>query len=488
VWQLLTESVCLSVLGGAAGVVMAFAGVRALVALAPDGRIPRLGEVHVDGGALAFALAVSVGIGILAGLVPAFSSVRSDLQEALRERGRTAGRSHRRVRGRFVTAEIALAFVLLTGAGLMVKSFARMRSVDTGYDAAGVVTMAVDLPSRAYGDAGHVRGFHDELLGRLTAIPGVRAAGAVSYRPMGDMGIVGNFYVDGPTPLPSGYSVDKTTVSPGYFGAMGVHLIHGRDFSSHDAAGAPGAVVVSESVARAVWPGGDAVGKRVSMGGDPGAHDWLTVIGVVKDVVQDGELKTHSTIYLPYEQTPQLYFISHMTYVVRTAPGLAPPVAAIRAALHEMDPTVPAQALETMDASMLTVVAEPLFQTRLLTTFSLLALLLAAVGTYGVLAFDVAERTREIGIRMALGAQAARVVRMVMGRTLILAAAGVAIGMVGALFATRVLSRFLFEVSPTDPATFGMVAALLVGVACAAALVPAWRAADVDPVQSLKEE
>jgi hypothetical protein len=213
-------------------------------------------------------------------------------------------------------------------------------------------------------------------------------------------------------------------------------------------------VIISESVARLVWPNQNAVGKRISMANHPGPGDWLTVIGVAHDIVQDRALTPQSTVYLPYLQTDPLFFINHMTYVVRTAPGAVNVPPAMRAALRGVDATIPAQALQTMDASMLDVVAEPLFQTRLLTTFSILALLLAAIGTYGVLAYDVAERTREIGIRIALGASVRDVRRLVIGRTLVFATVGIVLGTLGAFAATRLLTRFLFLVAPTDPATF----------------------------------
>jgi ABC-type antimicrobial peptide transport system permease subunit len=246
-------------------------------------------------------------------------------------------------------------------------------------------------------------------------------------------------------------------------------------------------VIISESVARLVWPNQDAVGKRISMASHPGPGDWLTVIGVARDVVQDRALKPQPTIYLPYLQTNPVFFISHMTYVVRTVPGanVAP---AMRAALQDVDASIPAQALQTMDASILDVVAEPLFQARLLTTFSLLALLLAAIGTYGVLAYDVAERTREIGIRMALGAGTRDVRRMIVGRTLWFALVGIALGGIGAIAATRLLTRFLFEVTPTDAVTFAGTAVVLAAVALGAGIVPALRATRVDPIMALRQE
>lgn len=486
--QLLTESALVSGVGGALGVLVALGGVRALRAIAPDGAIPRLQEVRVDASVVGFALAVAVLTGLLFGLVPALEAVRGDLTRGLALGARVIGRSQTRLRGRFVVAELALAFVLLMAAGLMIGSFARMRSVDTGYDASRVTTMSVDLPPTAYPTAEQVRLFHTNVLARLAEIPGVQSVGAVSWRPMGDMGIMGDFRVHGATPLPKGYTVDKPAVSPGYFRAMGIRLLEGRDFTSADGPGTPGVVIVSESVARSVWPGQSAIGKRISMVDNPGAGDWLTVVGVVRDVVQDQGFARHSTVYMSYLQAKPPFFISHMSYVVRTMPGRASVAGAMRHALSGIDPAIPAEALQTMNASMLDLVAGFVFQTTLLSTFSLLALLLAAIGTYGVLAYDVAERTREIGIRMALGARSDRVLRMVMGRTLVLAGVGIAIGVIGALGTTRVLSRFLFGISPTDPAAFGATAAVLVCVALAAATLPAWRASRVDPVIALKEE
>ncbi|TMG01127.1 MAG: ABC transporter permease, partial [Chloroflexi bacterium] len=441
--QLLTESVLIALLGGTAGIIVAFVGLHALLAMAPAGRIPRIDEVHLNGWVLGFTLTVSLVTGILFGVVPARSGARREPREALSHGLRLLGGPHRRLRAGFVTGEIALALVLMTGAGLMIKSFLVMRSLDTGYDASRVVTMAVDLPPIGYAEATRNRAFHTHLLERLARIPGADAVAAVSFRPMAGMGIMGNFSVEGPTPLPHGYSVDKPTVSPGYFRALGIRILAGRDFTPADRGGAPGVVVVSQSVARRLWPGQDAVGKRISMQDDPGPTDWLTVIGVVNDVVQDEQLTRHSTIYLPYLQMTSPGFINHMTYVVRPAPGAANVAPAMRAALRDVDRAVPAQALQTMDQSMLDTIAEPVFQMRLLTGFALLALLLAALGTYGVLAYDVTERTREIGLRLALGATPGNVLRMVLGRTAALALAGALLGLGGALLLTRVLTKSL---------------------------------------------
>ena len=483
--QLLTESVLIALIGAAAGILVAFAGVRALLALAPAGRIPRIDQVHLDGWVLVFTLAVAVITGIAFGVVPARSGARREPQEALGQGTRLVGGSHHGLRSTFVTAEIALALMLLSGAGLMIKSFFMMRSLDTGYDASRVVTMSVNLPQIAYPDAARLQAFHTALLERLTRIPGASAVGAVAFRPMSGAGIMGDFVVEGPTPLPHGYTVDKPTVSPGYFAALGISILAGRDFTPADRAGAPGVVVVSQTVARRLWPNERAVGKRISMQEPPGPNDWLTVIGVVNDVVQDAQLSRHSTIYLPYLQMSSWGFINQMTFVVRPQPAAGNLAPAMRGALRDVDPAVPAQALQTMDQSLMDTIAEPVFQMRLLATFACLALFLAALGTYGVLAYDVTERTREIGLRMALGATPGTVLRMVLGRTATLAFTGAALGVAGSLMLTRVLTRWLFEVKPTDPATLTAVTVVLLVAALLAGLLPAQRAARVRGLTTL---
>jgi len=483
--QLLTESVLIALIGAAAGILVAFVGVRALLALAPAGRIPRIDEVHLNGWMLVFTLAVAVITGVLFGVVPAQSGARREPQEALGQGTRLVGGSHHGLRSAFVTAEIALALMLLSGAGLMIKSFFMMRSLDTGYDASGAVTISVNLPQIAYPDAARVQAFHTALLERLARIPGVDRVGAVSFRPMADVGIMGDFWVEGATPLPHGFSVDKPTVSPGYFAALGIRMLAGRDFTPADRAGAPGVVVVSETVARRLWPNESAVGRRISMEEPPGPNDWLTVIGVVNDVVQDAQLSRHSTIYLPYLQMSSWGFINQMTFVVRPHPAAGNVAPAMRTALRDIDPTVPAQALQTMDQSLMNTIAEPAFQMRLLATFACLALFLAALGTYGVLAYDVTERTREIGLRMALGATPGTILRMVLGRTAALALTGAALGVAGSLLLTRVLTRWLFEVKPTDLATLAAVTVVLMLAALLAGFLPAQRAARVRDLTTL---
>jgi putative ABC transport system permease protein len=432
---------------------------------------------------------LSLATSIVFGLVPALQSARRPAAEALAHSARMVGATQGRLRGALVAAEVALALVLLTGAGLMVKSFTRMRGVDKGYDADRLTRMTVDLTNVRYRDSAPQRAFHSAMGEKLARIPGVRGAAGVSSAPMGEGldGTIGNFVVDGPTPLPKGYNVDKVLVSPGYFTTMGIRLLHGRDFTRSDDGSAPAVAIVSETVARRIWPDADAVGKRISMSDQPGANDWLTVIGVVNDVVQDRSLGKHSTVYLPYLQSSMPWLLGRMTYVVRSDAGVnvAP---AMRAALRDVDAAVPAQQLQTMDDAMLEVVAEPLFQTRLLTVFSVLALLLAVIGTYGVLAYDVAERTREIALRLALGATPRAVTSMVLRRTARFALSGAVIGIAASLALTRVLTKSLFEVTPNDPATLATVVAGILLVALAAGYLPARRASHVQVLTALSQE
>ena len=491
--QLLTESLLVGVAGGAVGIATAQIGVRMLLAIAPAGRIPRLDEVQVDMRVLVFTIVLSLATGIIFGLVPAFQSARRPPVDALAHSGRMVGATRGRLRGALVAAEVALALVLLTGAGLMIKSFTRMRGVEKGYDANRVTRMAVDLPGREsanvrYRDSARRRAFHSAMLEKLARIPGVRRAAAVSYVPMGEAldGSIGNFVVDGPTPLPKGYNVDRVLVSPGYFATMGIRLLHGRDFTGSDDGSAPAVAIVSETVARRVWPDADAVGRRISMFDQPGPNEWVTVVGVVNDVVQDRSLGKHSAVYLPYLQSSFPWLLGHMTYVVRSDAGVSV-APAMRAALRDVDAAIPAQQPQTMDDAMLEVVAEPLFQTRLLTVFSVLALLLALIGTYGVLAYDVAERTREIALRLALGATPRAVTLMVLRRSARFALSGAVIGIAASLVLTRVLTKSLFEVTPNDPATLATVVAAILLVALAAGYLPARRASHVEVLTALQE-
>jgi putative ABC transport system permease protein len=485
--QLLTESTVVSLAGGTAGVLFAFWAVPVLLALAPEGTIPRADEIRLDGWVLAFTAALSVLTGIAFGLAPAFQSTRCALRESLSEGARTLTGTSERLRSALVVAEIALALVLLTGAGLLLRSFWRMHSVDPGFRADHVLTATVELPDARYRTVTERRAFHQRTLAMLAATPGVVTAGAVNWIPLGRGLIRGDFQLDGGRQRPRGYIVDKPVVSPVYFRTMGIRVLAGREFEASDNAVAPGVVIVSRSVAHTLWPAGDAIGRRIALTDKPTPKDWLTIVGVVDDVRQNGLTATPSpAIYQPYLQASQPFFLAHMTFVVRTAADPATVASGLRAALREIDPDLPAQSIATMQDVIAGTTAEPRFQSRLLGAFAVLAVLLAAIGIYGVLACSVAERRREIGIRMALGAGERDVVRMVLRRTMLLAGIGVVLGTAGALVLTRLLEKFLYEIRPTDPITFVTVAAILLGVAVIAGLLPARRASSVDPMATLR--
>jgi predicted permease len=486
--QLLTESVAIAAVGGVLGVLLAIIGVRALVALAPAGRIPRIDELHVDGIVLAFTAGLSLITGIVFGLAPALRITRHELRDSLGQGARTVTARHGGLRGALVVGEIALALVLLTGAGLMIRSFARMRAVDLGFRPENVVAMTVDLPRSAYQNGQVMQRFHRSVLDGLAQIPDVEAVGAVNWRPLGGNLIAGDFHLDDGRPESKGWA-DKMLVSPDYFRTWGVRLRRGREFSIQDGASAPKVVIVSASIARKFWPNVDPIGKRITMEDKPKPEDWLTVVGVVDDVVQEG-VTTHpdAALYQPYAQNTFPFFLEHMSFGVRSTASPAAVAAAMRGVLRGVDRNQPVQKIARMQELVAATTEEPLFQARLLALFSALALLLAAVGIYGVLAYSVAERAHEIGIRVALGAQGRDVSRMVLRRTLALSIPGVVLGVFGALAVTRVLERLLFGVKPNDPATLGAVAALLAAVALTAALIPARRAARVDPMIALRAE
>jgi putative ABC transport system permease protein len=484
--QLLTESLLVSLAGGTAGLALSAVGVRLLLSMAPAGKIPRLPEIHIDGWVLAFTFGVVALTGIAFGLAPAFQATRSSLRASLNAGGRTNTARGEGLRSLLVMLEIAMALVLLTGAGLMLKSFARMRSVNPGFRSENVLTMTVDLPDSVYRTPNELKAFHARTLDKLASLPGVLAVGAVNWMPFAGALVTGDFQIEGAPPSSHGWA-DKPAVSPGYFRAVGIPLRQGRYFTERDSASAFGVVIVSQSVAHRLWPGQDPIGKRISMEDHPKPEDWLTIVGVVDDIRQsDLKVKPSASVYQPYTQVPRPFFLSHMSFLVRTASNPRSLAPALRAVLKEVDKDQPVESVAAMEDVVGAAIAEPRFQGRLLAAFAALALALSVIGIYGVQAYSVAGRTHEIGIRMALGAQQNAVLRMVLRRTLGLAAAGVALGTAGALAVTGVIGKLLFQVTPTDPATFAAVAVLLSASALLAALLPARRAAKVDPVITLR--
>jgi putative ABC transport system permease protein len=487
--QLLAESTMLSLAGGILGVVVSMAGVRVLLALLPPGKIPRTGDIQLDRWVLVFTFGLSLVTGLVFGLAPALQATRRQLWEAVSEGGRSITGRHERLRGALVTAEIALALVLLTGAGLLVRSFLRMRSVNPGFRSANILAATVDLPDSRYRTAAQMRALDERVLARLSVVPGAESVAAVNWIPFKQELVRGDFQIEGGRHLPRGFLVDKPVVSSGYFRTMGIGVLSGRGFTERDNMTAPWVAIISESVARHLWPGGDAIGKRISMEDEPKPGDWLTIVGIVRDVRQQSLADTPSaSVYQPYRQVNQPFFLSHMSFVVQTRESSVAMASEIRTVIHKMDQELPTQSITTMEAIIADTMTEPRSQTRLLGMFAIMALLLAAIGIYGVLACSVAERTHEIGIRMALGAEEKDVLWMVLRRTLVLTGSGVLLGALGALAVTRVLAKFLFEVTPTDPLTFSAVTVILLIVAALSAWIPAQRAARVYPLVALRFE
>ena len=480
-----TEGALLSLGGGVLGAVLATLAGPALLALVPAGRLPRQGEIAIDASVALFTLGLITLTTIVVGLVPTFSAGRQNLAAVSREISASSTRSSHRLRHGLVIAEVALALVLLVGAGLLTRSFLRVYRIDPGFNAGKLMTMTVDVPSATYPTGATLHEFHARVLTSLSAIPGVRSAGAINWLPFGQMHMRGDVKVqDGH--LPDGYLATKAAISPQYFAAMGIRLT-GREFTDADTSGALGVAIVSEALARRAWPNQDPIGKRISVQSEPRPEDWLTIVGVVGDVRQEALTQPiMPAVYRPYRQFAQANALSHMTFVVRADGDPRELAPAMRVALQSVDRNQAPQSLTSMQTLVGGTIAEPRFQTQILAIFSLLAVMLAGIGIYGVLAASVVERQREIGIRMALGADRGTVVRMVLRRTALFGAAGIGIGLVGAAWLTKVLTGLLVDIRPTDPVAFGTAAGLVVIAALLAALIPARRATRVDPLDALR--
>jgi putative ABC transport system permease protein len=487
--QFLTESMIVALLGGVLGVAIAIAGVPALVAAAPSGLLPRSHDIRIDWTVLAATATASILAGLVFGLAPALQSTKRALRASLAESGQASTSPRAGLRSTLVILELALALVLLIGAGLLTRSFFQMRAVNLGFKPENVVTFTVDLPRARYPTAASLRDFRRRTESALRGVPNLDAIAAVNWRPMSNDWIRGDFHPDGGRKIPDGYVALKPAVTPDYFRVMGIHVRRGRAFDAGDDETAARVAIVSASVAAKIWPSEDVLGQRVSLADDPGPSDWLTIVGVVDDVVQDGVTERPApAIYQPLAQVDFVPFIQHLSFVARTSADPSVVEREFLSVLKTVDPKQAAQSVGTMTSLIMLSIAEPVFQMRLLALFSILAVLLAAVGIYGVLASAVSERSREFGIRMALGASPFAVVRLVLRRTAALSFVGVALGLAAAIGVTRVLARFLFGVEPTDPLTFAVVTAALVATAFVAALVPARRASRVDPLVAIRHE
>jgi putative ABC transport system permease protein len=485
--QVLTETLILFLAGGALGLLLAGWGTRALIALDPDG-IPRAQEVHLDGRVLLFTLAVSLGTGLLFGLIPALTGAGRRLSESLKEggRGMAGGVRGRLVRNFLVLAQVALTLVLLLGAGLLIQSFARLQAVDPGFRPAGAIAAQLALPPAKYGKPERQIAFYRGLLERVRALPGVEQAGLIYPLPLGDSDLVFAFSVAGrPAPPPNAVpNANARTASPGAFQALGIPLRRGRLFDERDTPSGMPVVVVNETMASRVWPGENPLGKRIAFGDpkDPKLQ-WSTVVGVVGDVRHEALGKeAGSEVYLPQFQQP----IPYAVLVVRGGGDPARLAAPVREAVKSLDPDLPVDKVTTLRDVVAASLAQSRFKAVLLALFAGLALVLAVVGVYGVVSYSVAQRTHEIGVRMALGAGRDSVLLLVVRQGMTQVLIGLALGLAGAWYASRLLAGEIYGLSVTDPLTFVAMPLALGLVALAANYFPARRATQVDPLVALR--
>ena len=486
--QLLTESVLLAFGGGILGLALAQWSVKSLVALNPN--LPRASEVGIDANVVVFTLVVSLATGLLFGLAPALQTSNTNLQETLKDGSRSgaadfAGRSLRRG---LVVAEVALSLTLLIGAGLLIKSVARLQGVDPGFDPHGVLVFNLNLPQVKYSSDTAQILFADQLLPRLNSVPGVRAAGVTSVIPFGGGWSTSSFNIENliVPPGQNGPWGDVRIVSPEFFSALRIPVRRGRLFNSQDTQNSPQVVVIDDEFARKYFKDVDPIGKRITFGAPPGKDStWITIIGVVGHAAHEGlDAERRIQYYFPTSQVG----LRNMTVAVRTTGSPLAMLPALREAVHSIDRNLPLSSVNTMDKLVESSVGQRKLSMMLLGVFSAIAMVLASIGIYGVMSYSVTQRTRELGIRMALGAVRSRVLLLVVRQGMALAGTGIVIGLLGAFGLTRLLTNQLFAVRATDPSTFALFSALLVAIALIATLVPALRATRVDPVVALRDE
>ena len=483
--QHLTESIVLAVIGGAIGLLIAFWMVDLLVSFAPTGT-PRIEEVAIDPIVLAFTSGIAVLTGVAFGLAPALLASRTNFNSALKEGGRDTSTTSRgaRVRSALVVSEVALALMLLIGAGLLIKSFVNLQRVDPGFNPKNVLRVDITIPRTRYPERNQSASFYKQLLDRIAAMPGVEYAGAVSTLPLSGGGTDGNFAIEGQPPAePDRQPVAwYASISPDYFRAMGIRLLKGRELTELDSADAPKVVMISETMARRYFPDEEAVGKRLLFGG---GSDLREIVGVVSDVKFFGlNVDSRPSMYFAHAQNPA----RRMSLVVRTQGNPLTLATAIRTQVSAVDRDLAVSNVMPMEQLVGTSLAEPRFVLLLLGAFAGVAMVLSAIGVYGVVSYSVSQRSHEIGVRVALGAQMSDVLKLVVGQGMTLVLGGVGLGLIAAFAMTRVMESLLFGVSATDVTTFASTALILAGVALGACLVPARRAAKVDPMESLRCE
>ena len=491
--QLLTESIILSLLGGMLGILASFWVIDSLVALAPD-NIPRLSEVSVDWLVLGFTLAVSLLTGALCGLAPALLSSSIDVHSTLKEEsGAVGGVSRHRLRGLLVVSEVSLSLVLLVGAGLLIQSFLRVQRIDAGFNPENLLTMQLMLTGPGYGASARRQTFVDETLSRIEALPGVKSASAISTLPIGGTsGRVNLSFVAEGRQVREGQDPNAyyRSVSPGYFQTMGIALAAGRHFTDHDNETAPRVAIINQRMAHRIWPDQDPIGKRVRWSDGPwsgGEPQWMTIVGVVADVKQYGlETEEELAIYVPYAQKTTAW--RWLSLVVRTNAEPTSLARAVTGEIHLVDRNLPVYLVQPMEQIVSESLGARRFNTLLLGILAAIALTLAALGIYSVISYSVSQRTREIGIRTALGAQKGDILRLVLRQGLGLTLVGVAGGLIVSVALTRLLSSLLYGVSATDALTFTSVAVMLMIVALLACYIPARRATKVDPMVALRNQ
>jgi putative ABC transport system permease protein len=485
--QLLTESLILSALGGLLGLLFAYGGIKLLVSFTPP-EVPRLHEIGLHVPVFLWTLAISIITGLLFGLAPAVQASKPDLNQALKESStRTAGGFQRNgLRNLLVVSEVAVALLLLVGAGLMTRSFVRLQQVNPGFESTNVLSMYIALPTQKYRRQ-QTNLFYDQLIDHVAMLPGVKSVGGIDPLPLSNSNVTTTFLVEGGpvVALADRPDAGERVVTPGYFQTMSIPILKGRSFTEHDRDNTPNVIIINEALARRYWPNQDAIGKRLAFEEDPGKQVWREIVGIAGNVKHKAlEIEATPEVYFPYRQRPRNF----MNLVVHTESDPASMIAAIRSQVLSVDKDQPVSDIMTMDQRLAKSVASSRFVMLLLGGFSILALCLAAVGIYGVMAYLVTQRTQEIGVRMALGAQRRHVLKLVVGKGMVLAIIGTAIGLAASLALTRLMRSLLFEVTPTDWLTFVIASLVLLVVALLACYLPARRATKVDPLIALRYE
>jgi putative ABC transport system permease protein len=485
--QLLTESALLSLLGAGLGLFIAYWGVQLLVKLA-TGILPRADEVTLDGRVVFFTLGLGLLTAVIFGLAPALQAIKADVQSDLKGSSAATGNQQRNwLRSLLVVGEVAAALVLLIGASLLMKSFVRLQQTESGLQSKNVLTAGIALPDSKYKTAKEIAQFHQQMLEKVSALPGVQSAGIISKLPLQEWGYNGSIQIEGQAPLPLNRNsfIEFRAVSPDYFNALGIQLRAGRLLNNSDQAGTLQSVLINETMARQFFPDQDAVGKFIIIGDS----DKYQIVGIVGDVKQSGLTQaSRPEMYWPYTQSPDTSLTINVSLVVRTGAAPTELTSAIRNAVLAVDPAQPIYNVQTMEEVIAASVSDRRLNTLLLTLFAGIALILALIGVYSVMSYMVVQNTREIGIRMALGARAQDILRLVIGQGAVLTSIGISIGIGLSLGLTRMLESLLYNISSTDPLTFVMTPVLLLSVAFLACWIPARRATRVDPMIALRQE